>query len=263
MPSIRVAVQGAYGKMGREVLKTLCKEPDLTPIGAIDSLANEETMSLPDGSGSISLATSLDKLVDNIDVVIDFSTPEGAMRAIRTATARKIHLVVGTSGLSEANLREAQELADDGSVGILIGYNFAIGAVLLMHLAAIAGKYFDYADLVETHHEAKVDAPSGSALAIAQAAASGRDHPFEINKTEKETLSGTRGGVLNGVSVHSVRMPGRVAHHELLFGGLGQSLSIRHDSVNRESFMPGVVAAVKYVFTHTGLTVGLDKVLGL
>ncbi|MBM3945080.1 MAG: 4-hydroxy-tetrahydrodipicolinate reductase, partial [SAR202 cluster bacterium] len=196
-------------------------------------------------------------------VVVDFSSAEGAMAAIRTATKKRINVVIGTTGLKESDLAEAKKLAESNKVGVFIAPNFAVGAVLLMHLARIAGKHFDYADLVETHHEMKIDAPSGTALAIARAAAEGRDRPFLTNKAEKETLPGTRGGTLHGVSVHSARMPGRVAHHELVFGGLGQTLSIRHDSISRESFMPGVVAAVKYIVAHPGLTVGLEKVLGL
>ncbi|MDA1188991.1 MAG: 4-hydroxy-tetrahydrodipicolinate reductase [Chloroflexi bacterium] len=263
MPTIRVAVHGIYGKMGQEVLKTVCKEDGLTPVGAVDARANDTTLTLPDGSGTVPLATSLDKLSGNIDVIVDFSSAEGAMTAIRTATARKINVVIGTTGLSESDYAEAKKLAEGNNTGVFIAPNFAIGAVLLMHLARIAGKHFEYADLVETHHEAKIDAPSGTALAIAKAAAEARSGPFKTNKAEKETLPGTRGGTLNGVSVHSVRMPGRVAHHEILFGGLGQTLSIRHDSINRESFMPGVVAAVKFAVKTPGLTVGLEKVLGL
>lgn len=263
MSTIKVIVHGAQGKMGQEVLNAVSKEKDMTPVGAVDAKAQSETLRLPDGSRSIPLATSLGAINVTADVVVDFSSAEGAMAAIRAATAKRVHVVVGTTGLKEAELAEAKRFAEQNGVGVFIAPNFAVGAVLMMHLARIAGKHFDYADLLETHHEQKVDAPSGTALAIARAAAEGRGKPFLSNETKKETLAGTRGGTLQGVNVHSARLPGRVAHHELVFGGLGQTLTIRHDSISRESFMPGVVAAVRYVVKHPGLTVGLEKVLGL
>ena len=133
----------------------------------------------------------------------------------------------------------------------------------MIHLARIASRFFDYVDLTEMHHEAKIDAPSGTALAIAQAAIDGKGDGFTSPAAEKETLAGTRGGVYDGVNIHSGRMPGRVAHHELVFGTLGQTLSIRHDSINRESFMPGVVMAIHQAVKTKGLTVGLENIMGL
>ena len=147
-------------------------------------------------------------------------------------------------------------------MGIVVAPNFALGAVLMIHLAKVAGRFFDYAELTEMHHEAKIDAPSGTALAIARAAAAGKGGEFIAPKAEKEILPGTRGGVLEGVSIHSGRMQGRMAHHELVFGTLGQTLTIRHDSISRESFMPGVVMAIREAVKGPGLTVGLDKIMG-
>ena len=133
----------------------------------------------------------------------------------------------------------------------------------MIHLAKVAARFFDYVDLTEMHHEAKVDAPSGTALAIAMAAVSGKGASFVSPKVERESLPGTRGGLYDGVNIHSARMPGRMAHHELVFGTLGQTLSIRHDSISRESFMPGVLMAVRQVVKSPGLTVGLENILGL
>ena len=147
--------------------------------------------------------------------------------------------------------------------GILIAPNFAMGAVLMIHLAREAARFFDYAELTEMHHEAKIDAPSGTALAIAGAAAEGKGSPFTATTAEKELIAGTRGGTVQGVSIHSARMPGRMAHHELVFGALGQTLTLRHDSINRESFMPGVVMAIREAVKGPGLTVGLENIMGL
>jgi 4-hydroxy-tetrahydrodipicolinate reductase len=136
-----------------------------------------------------------------------------------------------------------------------------MGAVLMIHLTKVASRFFDYADLTEMHHEAKIDAPSGTALAIARAAVEGKAGEFINVEAEKEMIEGPRGGDFQGISVHSARMPGRMAHHELVFGALGQTLTIRHDSINRESFMPGVTMAIREVVNRNGLTVGLENIM--
>jgi 4-hydroxy-tetrahydrodipicolinate reductase len=250
MTPTRVVVHGALGKMGQEVLRALAREPDLTPAGAADKYAAESSLQLPDAPGSIPLSRSLSDVLRDASVVVDFSGAEGANLVMRTAAARKVNIVIGSTGMPEASLQEAAALADEHEIGIFIAPNFAIGAVLMMHLA-------------EMHHEGKIDAPSGTALAIARAVVEGKGSPFTAPKAEKELISGTRGGTLDGVTIHSARMPGRVAHHDLVFGGLGQTLTIRHDSVSRESFMPGVMMAVREVGKRPGLTVGLDKIMGL
>ena len=220
-------------------------------------------MALPDGSGQIPLSNDLSAVLSGADVVIDFSRADGAVAALRTATAAGVNVVVGTTGLGESDYAEADALANEHGVGVMIAPNFAMGAVLMIHLAKQAARFFEYADLTETHHEAKIDAPSGTALAIAQAVVDGKGGAFTSVPAEKELIAGPRGGEYEGVSVHSARMPGRVAHHELTFGGLGQTLTIRHDSISRESFMPGVTMAVRDVVNRKGLIVGLDKIMGL
>ena len=267
MPSIiNVVVHGALGKMGQEVLRAVSAADDMRPVAGVDVMARAATMPLPDGSGEIASSADLAAVLDGeeANVVVDFSVADAAMSAIRTATSRGVNVVVGTTGLSEANYDEARNLASARGVGVIIAPNFAMGAVLMIHLAKVAARFFDYADLTEMHHEAKIDAPSGTALAIARAAADGKSSGAFTNvRAEKELIPGPRGGDYEGISVHSARMPGRMAHHELVLGALGQTLTIRHDSINRESFMPGVVMAIREAMNRKGLTVGLEKIMGL
>ena len=260
---INVAVHGALGRMGQEVLRAVSAADGMRPIGGADAKANSDSMPLPDGSGEIAASRNLADLLEGADAVVDFSVADAAMSALRTATARGVNVVVGTTGLSESDYAEADRLASEHGVGVIIAPNFAMGAVLMIHLAKVAAPFFDYADLTEMHHEAKIDAPSGTALAIARAAAEGRAGDFTNVPAEKQLIPNTRGGDHAGVSVHSARMPGRMAHHELTLGALGQTLTIRHDSINRESFMPGVTMAVREVVNRKGLTVGLEKIMGL
>jgi 4-hydroxy-tetrahydrodipicolinate reductase len=182
---------------------------------------------------------------------------------LRSATARKAHLVIGTTGLSEKQLDEIDRVARANGVGAIVAPNFALGAVLMVHLARIAARFFDYAEIIELHHEQKVDSPSGTALSTAKAIAEARGRPFLHPKVQKETLAGCRGGESGGIAVHSVRLPGLLAHQEVLFGAAGQTLTIRHDTINRECFVPGVILAIKRVSEHTGLVLGLDQLLGL
>ena len=184
-------------------------------------------------------------------------------RCLRTAAPHGVNIVIGSTGITDAIYEEAESLANEHEVGVIIAPNFAMGAVLMIALAKQASRFFDYADLTEMHHEAKIDSPSGTALAIANAALEGKPEGFVAPVSEKELIDGARGATHQGISVHSARMPGRVAHHELVFGALGQTLTIRHDSVNRESFMPGVTLAINEVINRKGLTVGLDKIMGL
>lgn len=261
--AIRVVVHGVMGKMGQQVLDAATREEGLMPVGAADVAASEASIALPDGSGSIPLASAVGDVLAGADVVVDFSSAEGAASVIRAAAPRKVNVVIGSTGITDAIYQEADAAAAEHGVGIIIAPNFALGAVLMIALAKQAARFFDYADLTEMHHEAKIDSPSGTALAIANAALEGKAGGFVAPQSEKELIDGARGATHQGISVHSARMPGRVAHHELVFGALGQTLTIRHDSVNRESFMPGVVMAINEVVKRKGLTVGLDKIMGL
>lgn len=265
MPRIQVVINGVLGRMGSTVLGAVTADPDLVPVGAVDVRAASESIPLTDGSGSVRLATDLSTLLEYVeaDVVVDFTNGEAAMKAISAALNAGVRVVSGSTGLTEADMEEAARLASARAVGVISASNFALGAVLLGHLAGISAKYFDYADLIESHHEAKVDSPSGTALSIARSIAENRGRPFKSNVPETETLPGTRGGVFEGINIHSARMPGRVARHEVVFGAQGQTLTMIHDSINRESFMPGVLLAVKHVMTLDHMVVGLDNVLGL
>jgi 4-hydroxy-tetrahydrodipicolinate reductase len=177
--------------------------------------------------------------------------------------AAGVRPVIGTSGLSEALIAQLTRDCADKRVGALIAPNFALGAVLLMHLCTVAAPFFDYAEVIELHHEQKVDAPSGTALATMKSMLEARGRPFEHPETEKFSLPGSRGGLEGGITVHSVRLRGLVAHQEVIFGALGQTLTLRHDTTSRESFIPGVLLAVRRLMNRHELIVGLDALLGL
>ena len=264
-PEITVAVNGALGRMGSTVLSAAAAEDGVRPIGGSDIAATADSVAIAGTSGSVPLAPGLSALFETVtpDVVVDFTNGAAAKEAIITCIAARVRGVSGSTGLSPEDLDEIGQLAADKGVGVISASNFALGAVVLMHLAGIASKYFDYADLIESHHEAKVDAPSGTALSIAKAMIEGRGSRFEQNVADLQTRAGSRGGDYEGINIHSARMPGRVARHEVVFGALGQTLTITHDSINRDSFMPGVMLAVKRVVSENALIVGLDTVLGL
>jgi 4-hydroxy-tetrahydrodipicolinate reductase len=251
MPEIRVLVSGT-GRMGREVLTAVCREPDLEPVGVLEKLSSEEYLSLPDGSGLVPL-----------DVVIDFTQGEWTPSVARATLEAGARPVIGTTGLSESFLAELERSCQEKQIGAVVASNFAIGAVLMIHLAKIASRFLDSAEIIELHHDQKIDAPSGTALATARGMLAARGKPFQRNVPQKETLAGTRGGELDGVTLHSVRLPGLVAHQEVILGGTGQTLSIRHDSTGRESFMPGVLLATREVLHRTGLMRGLEELVGL
>ena len=261
---LRVLVHGISGRMGREVLAALHGAPDVEPVGGVRR-GSMQPMPLPDGSGVVPLFSSVSEAIEACapHVMVDFSNAEAARGAVWNAASRQVHLVIGTTGLAEADMEGLRKIALQHEIGAVVAPNFALGAVLLGYLAHTVARHFDYAEIVEAHHEAKKDSPSGTALALARALASGRKTPFKRPAPEKETLPGARGGDSDGVSIHAMRMPGRLAHHEIVLGTQGQTLTLRHDTVNRECYMPGVLAAVRKVGDYAGHVVGLEKVLGL
>jgi 4-hydroxy-tetrahydrodipicolinate reductase len=265
MSEITVAVNGVLGRMGSTVLDAVEQEPGLVPVGGVDALAGGRKTVSTSGGLDLPLATDLTALFDSMkpDVVVDFTNADGGASAMRTCIAHGVKCVSGSTGISPEDLDAIGKSADLAGIGIISASNFALGCVVLIHLARIASSYFDYADVIESHHEMKIDAPSGTALSIAQAMLEGKGGDFEQNIVEKELLSGTRGGSIGGINVHSARMPGRVARHEVVFGALGQTLTLLHDSVSRDSFMPGVMLAIRRVMIEKSMIVGLDKVLGL
>jgi len=265
MKPITIVIHGALGKMGREVIAAVCRDSDLKIIGAVDIQAKQEHLELPDSSGSVPLTSDLDHLLKTCQpqVIVDFTIVEAALSAARTAAKHRINLVAGTTGFSDENLKEIDQLFKDNELGAVIAPNFALGAVIMIHLAGIAAQYFDNAEIIELHHNQKADAPSGTALATAKAMSQSKGKPFEYASTKKENIAGTRGGQVEGIAIHSVRLPGFVASQEIILGGQGQTLRLRHDSIGRECFMPGVLLAIKEVLKYRGLVYGLDRLLHL
>lgn len=263
MTPIDVVVHGATGKMGREVLAAIAPETDVETVAAVCFQPRGDTLSVPDGSSTIPLFNSLSKALQTTkpQVMVDFTNAAAALPAALHAAGAGVHSVIGSSGLSEGDLQRLDSAAGEHSVGIIVAPNFAIGGVVLMQLAKQAAPYFQYVDIIEMHHQGKIDSPSGTALALARSLAEGRQ--FQRNQPEKEPLEGTRGGDVNGVSVHSIRMAGRSAHHEVIFGTAGQTFSLRHDTLGRDCYMPGVLLAIREVVKQKGLVVGLEGLLGL
>ncbi|MBK6761948.1 MAG: 4-hydroxy-tetrahydrodipicolinate reductase [Micrococcales bacterium] len=241
---IRVGVVGAAGRMGR----TVC--------GAVDAAEDMAVLARVDVGDPL-------ELVDDCDVVIDFTAPDVVMDTLRHCVPAGVHVVVGTSGFDAARLSQVEQLLESHpQVGVLVAPNFSIGAVLMMRFAAIAAPYFESVEVIEMHHPDKVDAPSGTAVRTAEMIAAARDGRRSPDATTT-SMAGARGASVEDVTVHSVRLRGLVAHQEVLLGAAGESLTIRHDSIDRVSFMPGVLLGVREVGQHPGLTVGLDEFLGL
>lgn len=262
MQPIKVVVQGALGKVGQEVVKAVSRESEMRLVGAVDLKAAQDSLTLPEGGGTVPFSADLGNILASCQpqVLVDFTIAQAAMTAVRLATERGVNLVIGTTGLTPDDLKEIERLAIAHKVGAVVAANFALGAILMIHLAKVAAKYFDYAEIFELHHHLKVDAPSGTALATARAMAAARGKPF-LRPPGKPAES--RGQEVEGVNIHSVRLPGLMAHQEVLLGGPGQTVSIRHDTINRECYMPGVMLAIKEVVKRQGLTYGLDTLLGL
>jgi 4-hydroxy-tetrahydrodipicolinate reductase len=262
---MRVGVFGAGGRMGSTVCRAVAEDPDLELVAAVDP--HHRGIDLrqlvgPDGAG-IQISGDAEALADaGADVAVDFTEASAARWNLQWCAANGVHAVVGTTGLGDDDLDQLRRSFVDG-VNCVVAPNFAIGAVLMMRFAELASPWFETAEIIELHHDEKVDAPSGTALLTARrmAAASGNWAP---DPTRDEVVAGARGGdAAAGIRVHSVRLRGVVAHQEVLLGTTGQSLTIRHDSYDRSSFMPGVLLAVKTVADRPGLTVGLDDLLGL
>jgi len=259
---IKVVVHGAAGKVGREVVKAVCGESEMQLVGAVDLRTAHDSLTLPDGSGSVPFSSDLGHILSSCqpDVLVDFTIAQATMPAVRLATEKGVNLVIGTTGLTKDELNEIDRLVKAHKVGAVVAPNFALGAVLMIHLAKVAAKYLDYAEIIELHHHLKADAPSGTALATAKAMAAARGKPF-LQPTGKAAES--RGEQVEGAAIHSIRLPGLMAHQEVILGGPGQTVSIRHDTINRECYMPGVMLAIKEVVKRQGLTYGLDTLLGL
>jgi 4-hydroxy-tetrahydrodipicolinate reductase len=245
---IRVGVLGARGRMGTEACRAVNASDDLELVAMVD-----------EGDWLFNVSDA------GADVVVDFTTPDVVMDHLHWCIDQSINVVVGTSGFTTARLDRVRGwLAHKPDVGVIVAPNFAIGAVLMMEFAARAARFFESVEIVEMHHPQKVDAPSGTALRTAQMIAEARAAAGlgPIPDATKDEMSGARGTDVDGIRVHSLRAAGLVAHQEVLFGASGETLTVRHDSYDRKSFMPGVLLAVRSVVTRPGLTVGLGALLG-
>ncbi len=244
---IRVGVFGSRGRMGAEVCRTVQSAPDLELVAAVD-LGDDRTPA------------------EAAEVIVDFTHPDAVMDNLSWCIDHGISAVVGTTGFSDEHFDLLRSLlAEHDGVGVLIAPNFSIGAVLMMRFAEQAAAFYESAEVIELHHPGKADAPSGTAAATARRIAAARTAAALAAPPDatKQELPGARGAQVDGIRVHGVRLRGLVAHQEVLFGAEGETLTIRHDSLDRVSFMPGVLAAVRAISTRPGLTVGIEPILGI
>lgn len=259
----KVGVVGAGGRMGQEVCRAVTEARDLELVAAVDPAH------VGADACSLRIVGEVNALPDlGAEVVVDFTVADAVRHNAGHYAQQGVHAVIGTSGLSEGDLADIGLRFGESRANVIVVANFAIGAVLLMHLSRIAAPHMDGVEVIELHHDAKRDAPSGTAMhtvaAIAAARRAAGSGALPPDPTTDEVLAGARGAAgADGVHVHSVRLPGLVAHEEVIFGAPGQSLTIRHDSYDRRSFMPGVLLAVRAVPGRPGLTVGLESLLGL
>jgi 4-hydroxy-tetrahydrodipicolinate reductase len=247
--------------MGREVCRAIAAETDLDLVCAVDPACEGKRLDelVPGLQADLVIAGHAESLIENaVEVMVDFSIASAARENVPLALGNEIHCVVGTTGFAAEDLSRFDDLAVENGVGCLVAPNFAIGAILMMDFARRAARYMDVCEIVELHHPAKLDAPSGTARDTAGLILEERGI-----RDGDEHEGGSRGLDLGGIHIHSVRLPGLVAHQEVIFGGQGQTLTIRHDCFDRTSFMPGVIMAVKKVSGMKGLVSGLEKLMGL
>lgn len=269
---IPVVVNGAAGKMGREVVKAVAQAKDMTLLGAIDRTPEHQGKDVGEVAGcgplEVPIVSDLQGMLvlatqeREQGVMVDFTHPNSVYENVRSAIAYGIRPVVGTTGLSLEQIQDLADFADKASTGALIIPNFSIGMVLLQQAAIQASKYFDHVEIIELHHNQKADAPSGTALQTAQLLAElGKTfNPPSVEETEK--LPGARGSQAEeGIRIHSIRLPGLIAHQEVIFGASGQIYTLRHDTTDRSCYMPGVLLAIRKVTQLKSLVYGLEKIL--
>ena len=259
---IQVLVSGALGRMGTEICKAVDGAADLRLVAGVDPAAGDDTTV---GADSAPVFTTLKEAIEvtRPDVVIDFTRPDVAEANLRCALGLGVNCVLGTTGLSEDQLKEIFDESATGSAALFHAPNFTTGAVLMMLFAQQAAKYFPDIEVIEFHHDGKKDAPSGTAIRTARLIAEARDDASDApgKETELSGFEGARGSLVDGVPVHAVRTAGYVAHQEVIFGSMGQTLTIRHDSIDRASYMPGILMATRAVVDMQGVTVGLEKLM--
>lgn len=248
---IKIAVCGALGKMGQEVVQAVTDCPETELVAKID-------IASPEMYHSIEAAHR----VEEIDVLIDFTQPKSIYENAKYCLNNGIKIVIGTTGLTDEQIAELKKLSEEKNTGCLIAPNFSTGAVLMMMFAKQAAKYFDNAEIIELHHNQKKDAPSGTAIKTAAMMAEVKEDFAKNNCPETETIEGARGGnSYSNIHIHSVRMPGYIASQEVIFGSSGQIMTIRHDSMDRKCYMQGVLLAVKHVAEKNDFVYGLDNIM--
>ncbi|HID06319.1 MAG TPA: 4-hydroxy-tetrahydrodipicolinate reductase [Armatimonadetes bacterium] len=264
---IKVCVIGCCGRMGKEVVKAVSGRSNMALVAGVDIVQVGEDVGEVAGIGTLGVQVQAD-LSNALQssaakVAVDFTHPTVTFENVKTCIEHNVAPVVGTTGWADEQITAVRELCEKYKVPAVIAPNFAIGAVLMMKFATDAGRYFDHVEIIELHHDRKADAPSGTALRTAEMMLQARGKSFSTPTVAepKITLPDVRGGAKDGIRIHSVRLPGLVAHQEVIFGGLGQVLTIRHDSLGRESFMPGVLMAIEKVWSLPGLVYGLEHLL--
>ncbi|MFK2824195.1 4-hydroxy-tetrahydrodipicolinate reductase [Bacillus sp. B190/17] len=265
METIKVIIAGARGRMGKEAVYMVQKAENLQLAAVLDHKYNGQMLSELEGFAGIDVPifTNINECFSEVeaDVLIDLTTPETGYIHTKTALEHNIRPVVGTTGFTEEQLKELKELAEEKRLGCIIAPNFAVGAVLMMKFSEMAAKYFQDVEIIELHHDKKLDAPSGTAVKTAQMIAGVREAKQQGHPEEKETMKGARGAEMEGMHIHSVRLPGLIAHQQVMFGADGQTLTIRHDSYNRASFMSGVKVCVETVMKVETLIYGMENIL--
>jgi 4-hydroxy-tetrahydrodipicolinate reductase len=266
MNPVKIIIAGPRGRMGSEAVKMVTNTEHFKLVAVIDHKYEGHMLSDLEGFHSINnvpVFANIETCFQNVesDVLIDLTTPEVGMHHARTALQYNVRPVVGTTGFTKADLDELEGICKEKKLGCIIAPNFALGAVLMMKFSQMAARYFNDVEIIELHHDQKLDAPSGTAVKTAEMIKAVREAKHQGHPNEKETISGARGAELDGMHIHSVRLPGLVAHQQVLFGSDGQTLSIRHDSYNRTSFMSGVRIAVETVMKQDNFVYGLENIL--
>ncbi|MED1420114.1 4-hydroxy-tetrahydrodipicolinate reductase [Bacillus smithii] len=265
METIKIIVAGPRGRMGREAVQLIQRTDHFELEAVLDYKYNGILLSELEGFQGIDVPVynDVDECLQKTkaDVWIDLTVPEAGFLHTKKALEYGVRPVVGTTGFTEEQLEELKELANSKQIGCIIAPNFAIGAVLMMKFSQMAAKYFSDVEIIELHHDQKLDAPSGTAVKTAQMISTVREQKQQGHPNEKETISGARGANIDGMHIHSVRLPGLIAHQQVMFGSKGQTLTIRHDSYNRASFMSGVKVSVETVTKLNDFVYGLENIL--
>lgn len=262
---INIILAGPRGKMGSEAIRMIEKQADFNLVAVVDrkhdgkmlkDIVEYSDAAIPVFEDPVQCFTKVEA-----DVFIDLTTPESGYDHTKAALEHRIRAVIGTSGFTEERVEELKEIATNNHIGCIIAPNFAIGAVLMMKFSEMAAKYFSDVEIIEMHHDQKVDAPSGTAIKTAEMIRKSREKKKQGHPEERENLRGARGADLDGMHIHSLRLPGLVAHQEVIFGGPGQTLTIRHDSIDRNSFMEGIKFSIYKVLELDKLVYGLENIL--